>query len=85
MQVPPDPMTGPDQSQDTFDFSQGAGGMSPELARQLREATERLSGMGSEQRRHLMIAMGAVGALTIAPIAAGIRRRRKRRLRRRSA
>lgn len=83
MQVPPDPMTGPDASQDTFDFSQGTPGMSPELVRQLREAAERLSAMGSEQRRHLAIAIGAIGATVVLPIAAG-RRRRKRR-RRRSA
>ena len=76
-------MPGPDQSQDTFDFTQGTPGMSPELTRQLREAAERLSGMGSEQRRHLSIAMGAVGATVVLPIAAA-RRRRKRR-RRRSA
>lgn len=76
-------MTGPDPSQDTFDFTQGTPGLSPELARQLREAAERLSGMGSEQRRHLAIAMGAIGATVVLPIAAA-RRRRKRR-RRRSA
>ena len=83
MEIPPDPMTGPDTSQDTFDFTQGSG-VSPELARQIREATERLSGMGSEQRRHLMIAMGAVGTMVIGPMAAGLRCRKRRR-RRRSA
>lgn len=84
MEVPPDPMTGPDRSQDTFDFSQGALGLPPDLARQLREATESLTGMGSEQRRHLMIAMGAIGATWIGPVLAA-RHRRKRRRRRKSA
>ncbi len=84
MEIPPEPTVGPDQSQDTFDFSQGALGMPPDLARQLREATENLTGMGAEQRRHLVIAIGTVGATVIAPILAG-RRRRKRRRRRRSS
>ena len=83
MDVPDDPMTGPDRAQDTFDFSQGALGVPEDLARQLREAAEGLSGMGSEQRRHLTIAMAAIGAMWVAPLAA-VRRRRKRR-RKRSA
>ncbi len=85
MEIPPDPTVGPDQSQDTFDFSQGALGMPPDLARQIREATEGLTGMGAEQRRHLVIAIGTVGATVIAPILAGRRRRKRRRKRRSSA
>ncbi len=81
MDVPDDPTTGPDRSQDTFDFSQGALGVPDDLARQLREAAESLTGMGSEQRRHLTIAMAAIGAMWVAPVAAAVRRRRKRRRR----
>lgn len=84
MEIPPDPSVGPDTSQDAFDFSQGALGLPPDLARQIREATESLTGMGSEERRHLTIAIAAVAATWVAPIVAA-RRRRKRRRRRRSA
>ncbi|MXY72737.1 MAG: hypothetical protein F4Y97_06830 [Dehalococcoidia bacterium] len=80
MEAPHDPMTGPDRSQDTFDFTQGGAGLPPDLARQIREATESLTGMGAEQRRHLFIAMTGIGATWIAPVLA-IRRRRKRRRR----
>ena len=76
-------MTGPDRSQDTFDFSQGALGVPADLARQIREAAESLTGMGTEQRRHLIIAMTAVAGTWLLPVL-GARRRRKRR-RRRSA
>ena len=76
-------MTGPDRSQDTFDFSQGALGVPADLARQIREAAESLTGMGTEQRRHLIIAMTAVVGTWLLPVL-GARRRRKRR-RRRSA
>ena len=76
-------MTGPDRSQDTFDFSQGALGVPADLARQIREAAESLTGMGAEQRRHLIIAMTAVAGTWLLPVL-GARRRRKRR-RRRSA
>ena len=79
MDMPPDPMTGPDREQDTFDFSQGALGLPPDLARQIREAAESLTSMGSEQRRHLTIAMTAVGATWIAPVLAARRRRKRRR------
>ena len=84
MQFPTDPMTGPDREQDTFDFTQGTRGLPPDLLRQLQEATERLTDMSAEQRKHLAIAIAVVGATWIAPIVAG-RRRRKRRRRRRSA
>lgn len=76
-------MTGPDRSQDTFDFSQGALGVPADLARQIREAAESLTGMGTEQRRHLIIALTAVAGTWLLPVL-GARRRRKRR-RRRSA
>lgn len=79
MQVPPDPMTGPDRSQDAFDFSEGAMGLPADLARQIREAAESLTSMGAEQRRHLTIAMTAVGATWIAPVLAARRRRKRRR------
>ncbi|MCY3602345.1 MAG: hypothetical protein OXH12_04620 [Chloroflexi bacterium] len=79
MEVPPDPQTGPDRSQDAFDFSQGALGLPADLARQIREAAEGLTGMGAEQRRHLTIAMTAVGATWIAPVLAARRRRKRRR------
>lgn len=79
MEVPPDPQTGPDRSQDTFDFTQGGLGLPPDLARQLREAAEGLTGMGSEQRRHLAIAMAGIGATWIAPVLATRRRRKRRR------
>ena len=79
MQFPPDPDAGPDPAEDTFDFSQGSLGLPPDLARQMREATEQLTGMDSEQRRHLAIAMTTVGATWIAPILAARRRRRRRR------
>ena len=85
MQIPPDPTTGPDREQDTFDFSQGTRGLPADLLRQLQEATERLTDMSAEQRKHLMIAIAAVGATWIAPMLAGRRRRRKRRRRQRSA
>ena len=84
MQLPPDPSTGPDRAQDTFDFTRGTPGLPPDLLRQLREATERLTDMSAEQRKHLAIAIAVVGATWIAPIVAG-RRRRKRRRRQRSA
>jgi hypothetical protein len=79
MEVPPDPATGPDRSQDTFDFSQGALGVPPDLARQIREAAESLTGMGAEQRRHLTIAMTAVAGTWIAPVLAARRLRKRRR------
>lgn len=79
MEIPPDPMTGPDREQDTFDFSQGAMGLPADLARQIQEAAESLSGMGAEQRRHLGIAMTAIGATWIAPVLAARRRRKRRR------
>jgi len=79
MEGPLDPMTGPDRSQDAFDFSQGALGLPSDLARQIREAAEGLSGMGAEQRRHLTIAMTAIGATWIAPVLAARRRRKRRR------
>ena len=85
MQLPTDPMTGPDREQDTFDFSQGTRGLPSDLLRQLQEATERLTDMSAEQRKHLMIAMAAVGAAWIAPMLAGRRRRKRRRRQRRSA
>ena len=77
-------MTGPDRSQDTFDFSQGALGVPADLARQLREAAESLTGMDTEQRRHLIIALTAVAGTWLLPVL-GARRRRKRRRRRASA
>ncbi|MXY35851.1 MAG: hypothetical protein F4052_03065 [Dehalococcoidia bacterium] len=79
MEAPHDPMTGPDRSQDTFDFTQGTPGLPADLARQLRETAESLTGMGAEQRRHLTIAMTAVGATWIAPVLAARRRRKRRR------
>ena len=85
MQFPPDPMTGPDREQDTFDFTQGTRGLPAELLRQIQEATERLTDMNAEQRKALMVAIAAVGATWIAPIVAGRRRRKRRRRQRRSA
>ncbi len=85
MQLPTDPMTGPDREQDTFDFTQGTRGLPSDLLRQLQEATERLTDMNAEQRKHLAIAIAAVGATWIAPIVAGRRRRKRRRRQRRSA
>lgn len=79
MEVPPDPMTGPDREQDTFDFSQGAMGLPTDLARQIQEAAESLGGMSAERRRHLAVAMTAVGATWIAPVLAARRRRKRRR------
>ena len=85
MQLPTDPMTGPDREQDTFDFTQGTRGLPSDLLRQLQEATERLTDMSAEQRKHVMIAIAAVGATWIAPMLAGRRRRKRRRRQRRSA
>ena len=79
MEVPPDPQAGPDRSQDAFDFSQGTMGLPADLARQIREVAESLTGMGVEQRRHLTIAMTAVGATWIAPVLSARRRRKRRR------
>ena len=86
MQLPPDPSTGPDREQDTFDFTRGTRGLPAELLRQIQEATERLTDMNAEQRKapHA-IAIAAVGATWIAPIVAGRRRRKRRRRQRRSA
>lgn len=72
-------MIGPDREQDAFDFSQGAMGLPADLARQIQEAAQSLSGMGAEQRRHLAIAMTAVGATWLAPVLASRRLRKRRR------
>ncbi len=81
MELPRDPVTGPDPADDDFDFSPGATGLPPHLAQQLRDAAESLSAMGAEQRRHVAIALTAIGATWLAPAIAA-RRRRKRRRRR---
>ena len=77
MEFPPDR----DPAADAFDFSPGATGLPPDLARQLREAAANLSAMDAEGRRHLAIAMGAVGATWLAPVLAAHRRKRRRRRR----
>lgn len=81
MELPQDPRDGPDQTQDAFDFGQEALGLPPQLARQLQEAAESLTGMATEQRRNLVVAMTAVGAMWVAPVVAARRRRRRRRRR----
>ncbi len=75
---PDGPLEGPDTEQDTFVFSQGE----MEVGRGLEQLAANLSGMTSERRRHLFVAMAGVGATWLALPLAARRLRRKRRQRR---
>ncbi len=81
MQNPSGPATGPDRSQDTFDFGQGTPRRARAFMEELLERSESVSRLSPERRRHLAIAMAAVGAMWIAPVVAGRHRRKSRRRR----
>lgn len=79
MELPPDP--GPSRDQDAFDFAQGPFDGGRAMLARLMENAQGLGALDAERRRHLAIAVGAIGATWIAPVLA--RRRLKRRRARR--
>ena len=76
MTLPPDP------DQDTFDFGGSSRQQGQELFKRLLSGAEGRGGLPKGQGQQVAIAAAAVGAMWVAPILAGAKRKRRRRARR---